>query len=58
MTDDELPGGSFVAEVYFVVGRHECVVDRFRIGAGKVLARDGAENVGVRKPVGQDFSIV
>ena len=58
MTDDELPGGSFVAKIYFVVGYQEGIIDGCRIGTGKELARDGAENVGVRKPVGQDFSIV
>ena len=58
MTDNELPGGSFVAKIYFVVGHQDGIIDRCRIGTGKELARDGAENVGVRKPVGQDFSIV
>ena len=58
MTDDELPGGSFVAKIYFVVGHQEGIIDGCRIGTGKELARDGAEDVGVRKPVGHDFSVV
>ena len=56
--DDKLPGGSFVAEVNFVVRCDEGLIGGCRIWAFEELARDGAENVSVWQSIRQNFSVV